>query len=61
MAIRQILMSDAQTSGGLIISIDSSKASILLEKIKKDSIYEAVIIGTVINRESSSTSIKVSL
>ena len=58
---KKILMSDAQTSGGLIISIDSSKASILLEKIKKDSIYEAAIIGTVINRDSSSTSIKVSL
>jgi selenide,water dikinase len=58
---KKILLADAQTSGGLIISLETSKVPELLTTINKDSFYEAVIIGNVIPRESNTISIKVSL
>ena len=58
---KKILLADAQTSGGLIISLESSKVPELLTTINNNSFYEAVIIGNVIPRESHLISIKVSL
>ena len=54
-------MADAQTSGGLIISVDTTKLPELLKAINKNNIYEASVIGNVKDKESSSVSIEVSL
>ena len=58
---KKILMADAQTSGGLLISVNSSKVSKLLEMIEKDSSYKGVVIGNVESRENPSISVKVYL
>ena len=58
---QKILMADAQTSGGLIISVDTTKLPELLKSINKNNIYEASVIGNVRDKESSSVSIEVSL
>jgi selenide,water dikinase len=58
---KKILMADAQTSGGLLISVNSSKVSKLLEMIEKDSSYKGVVIGNVESRENPSVSVKVYL
>jgi cysteine desulfurase NifS/selenium donor protein len=46
-AHQQLLLCDAQTSGGLLISISSSKARAMLSDLKKTGINEAAIIGRV--------------
>ena len=58
---KKILMADAQTSGGLIISVDTTKLPELLKSINQNNIYEASVIGNVRDKESSSVSIEVSL
>ena len=42
------ILFDPQTSGGLLISVSEQKASVLLERMHKEGIKEAVIIGEVI-------------
>jgi selenide,water dikinase len=41
---------DAQTSGGLLVSLDDSRAALLLEEAKKQNWPTAVIIGRVLSR-----------
>jgi len=45
---RLLILFDAQTSGGLLISVSEQKASVLLERMHKEGIKEAAIIGEVI-------------
>jgi len=42
------ILFDPQTSGGLLISVPEAKATSLLEKLYKEGITEAVIIGEVV-------------
>jgi len=42
------ILFDPQTSGGLLISVSEQKASVLLERMHKEGIKEAAIIGEVI-------------
>ena len=43
------ILFDPQTSGGLLISVSSPKAEILLNKLKEAGIEEAAIIGEVVS------------
>ncbi len=45
---RQDILFDPQTSGGLLISLDSSKAGLLLEKLGQAGVMEAALIGEVV-------------
>jgi cysteine desulfurase len=47
--IRRLLLNDAQTSGGLLISVPEGKANNLLKLLKKNGI-PAATVGTVIDR-----------
>ncbi len=46
-----MLLADAQTSGGLLISISEEKSEIFLNTLKQKGINEASIIGRVISKE----------
>ena len=41
------ILADAQTSGGLLISVTESRAAEMLEKLKARGIREAAVIGEV--------------
>lgn len=45
---RRLLLNDAQTSGGLLISVERSKSGELLRRIKEKGIGSAIIIGEII-------------
>ena len=55
----QILLYDAQTSGGLLISVASEKSDYLVTEMLKSNI-EAKVIGEVIDNKSESSKIIVS-
>ncbi len=48
---QKMIYFDAQTSGGLLISVAADKADILLEQIRKSGADDTEIIGTVMERE----------
>ncbi len=54
---QQLMLADAQTSGGLLISIDPSKVNDLVSKLNEKNVMCAEIIGNV--QEYNSKSIKV--
>jgi selenide,water dikinase len=43
----QDVLYDPQTSGGLLIIVDASKAGELMEKLKRTGVNDAVLIGEV--------------
>jgi selenide,water dikinase len=45
---RLLILFDAQTSGGLLISVPEPKAPALLEQMHQEGISEAAIIGEVV-------------
>jgi selenide,water dikinase len=45
----RIILSDAQTSGGLLISVPQQKASALMGELENHGVHDAKIIGEVIN------------
>lgn len=51
--IYKILLNDAQTSGGLLISVEESKGSTLLSLLHEKGIHEALKIGRVTTKGSS--------
>jgi selenide,water dikinase len=50
----QILMCDAQTSGGLLIAVDRNRSSRLLEELHGAGVLEAKVIGEVVASTKSS-------
>jgi len=46
----QLILFDAQTSGGLLISLAPEKAQLLLDRLHEVGVQEAVIIGEVVSR-----------
>ncbi|MEJ2537805.1 MAG: selenide, water dikinase SelD [Calditrichia bacterium] len=49
---RQLMLNDAQTSGGLLISVPKNRADKLLKLMQERGIKDAVIIGRVVSRSS---------
>jgi selenide,water dikinase len=45
--VRQLIINDAQTSGGLLISVPGNRASTLLHQLHDDGVKQASIIGIV--------------
>ncbi|PZC46082.1 MAG: selenide, water dikinase [Chloroflexi bacterium] len=45
--VERLLLSDAQTSGGLLISVSSDKAATLMEALQQRGVESAVIVGEV--------------
>jgi selenide,water dikinase len=54
----QDIMFDAQTSGGLLISVASSKANRLLEKLLQAGVKDAAIIGEVIDEPKGMVTVR---
>lgn len=55
----KLLLSDAQTSGGLLISISEENLPVLLEEMNKRKCPEPALIGRVSNRDDNKSLIKV--
>ena len=55
----KILMSDAQTSGGLLISVPESRAADLIQELEKNGEHQSKAIGTMVERSEEMVSIKV--
>jgi cysteine desulfurase len=55
--IRQLMLNDAQTSGGLLISLSEKHADRLLKALKQKGIKESRMIGKVTERASSIISV----
>ena len=55
----KILMSDAQTSGGLLISVPESRAADLIQELEKNGEHQYKAIGTMVERSEEMVSIKV--
>tara|TARA_Y100001970_G_scaffold177422_1_gene216180 strand:+ start:83 stop:1024 length:942 start_codon:yes stop_codon:yes gene_type:complete len=51
---KKYLLADAQTSGGLLISVDNKKAVLLKETLDKTNMLSTSIIGTVIPKKENS-------
>jgi cysteine desulfurase len=47
----RLLLNDAQTSGGLLISLPENKVGILLDALTEKGIPEAVVVGRVVERQ----------
>ncbi|GKZ04959.1 selenide, water dikinase [Paraclostridium bifermentans] len=52
------ILYDPQTSGGLLISVESNLADILVEDMKKNGSIEAKIIGTVVDKKEKYITVK---
>ncbi len=52
------ILYDPQTSGGLLISVESDLADMLLEDMKKNGSIEAKIIGTVVDKKEKYITVK---
>jgi selenium donor protein len=46
-AVMRLILNDAQTSGGLLISVPDANAHILVEKLKKHGVESTAVIGRV--------------
>ena len=55
----KILMSDAQTSGGLLISVPESRAADLIQELEKNGEHQSKAIGMMVERSEETVSIKV--
>ena len=51
----KLLLSDAQTSGGLLISISEKNLPLLLEEMKKRDCPDPIVIGKVSNKENNNS------
>jgi selenide,water dikinase len=54
----QLLLCDAQTSGGFFISVSQDKSDLLLDKLHKSGILDATVIGKVDDQEEALINIK---
>jgi selenide, water dikinase len=54
----QLLLCDAQTSGGLLISVPQGKSDLLLDRLHKSGILNATVIGKVDDQEEALINIK---
>ncbi len=52
-AAKRLILNDAQTSGGLLISIPQDNAASLLTLLKKKGVREAQVVGKVISKEKT--------
>ncbi len=52
-------MSDAKTSGGLLISVPESRAADLIQELEKNGEHQSKAIGTMVERSEEMVSIKV--
>ncbi len=50
--IKRLVLNDAQTSGGLLISVPKSKYKSLLKSLQEREVSEAIVIGDVVEFES---------
>lgn len=48
---KKLILNDAQTSGGLLISVPESKSSGLLEKLKSKNVIQSKIVGKVLAKK----------
>ena len=48
---RRLVLNDAQTSGGLLISVPRGKADALVRTLKSNGVPDATVIGEVVSRE----------
>ena len=51
--IRRYLLNDAQTSGGLLIAVSKSKADKFMDILKSKNVYDAKIIGKIIEKQNN--------
>ncbi len=51
------ILSDAQTSGGLLIAVASDRASSLLEKLKERGVAESALIGEITEQDPGTISV----
>ncbi len=56
--IMRLILNDAQTSGGLLISVEKKKSDDLVDRLKKFGIGAAVVIGEVCDRMEKRISVK---
>ncbi len=49
--VKKLVLNDAQTSGGLLISVQKEKANLLLESLEKRGVDNAEVIGEIIPKE----------
>ena len=52
-ALNELQLYDAQTSGGLLISVSANKKQDLLNSLKKEKCLSYSVIGTIVDKESS--------
>jgi selenide,water dikinase len=55
---RLLILFDAQTSGGLLISVPGQEADILLQRMHEEGIEEAAIIGEVVTEPKGKITVK---
>ncbi len=56
--IKMQVLNDAQTSGGLLISVNENRAPALLQLLEKKGVKDAVVIGLVLEKKDSKIYIK---
>jgi selenide,water dikinase len=57
--ISRLILADAQTSGGLLISLPESKADDLLTRLHKRGVAEAAVIGIITDSGRGNISVEV--
>lgn len=56
--VKKLMLNDAQTSGGLLISVPGSKAERLVQSLKENGITSTVIIGEIVKEAKTKISVK---
>lgn len=56
--INQLLLADAQTSGGLLISLNPVDAATFIERFNAESELKAVVIGKILPKQACLISVK---
>ncbi len=54
----QDILFDPQTSGGLLISVDSRKAELLLDKLRQTGVADGTLIGDVVRKPQGMVTVK---
>ena len=54
----QDILYDAQTSGGLLISLSAEKAELLLNKLKQAGVEDATLVGDVVGDSKGMVTVK---